>query len=1324
MFVPVLSFPTQLTRVKTELSFVAEDPWYGNCPSRFALDNYLLTLRGAKSTPDNAKESPWLGGFRRALRSEADSVTRFLPESLIELWLRGQVSTEALPALLKQMEPSLRESDYKIILRSMRIKVFAVFEVICCALLLMIALIGTMMGQAPWWLTAMTVTGTASVCWLLLYLVYFRMLFRRKRQIRWIVELIASGKSAVATNMDRSSTLPKTPEQMPQPLMPPQLPQLLFDPSLQPTVPRLISPQPMPLQTVVYPTRLEGKEIKLSRVDKQPSPPFPELAELTTPKDFRFESIMTVPEVMEPAMEPRLRRAFPELTWEDQAENRDKVCIEGTSRGTPQRIVISIVRNESAGTFQLCSTVSARDQSEAVKSVSEMIERIKSALLGWSQFHLPQFKPRPPAGIDIDQEEIVDLVFPLERGQIRLFRSGQVILLSRILLEALSVHGKILDNRAKNPEKYPDSDGLESRAARMRGTAARLLLGQAVPTGSDKDLDVELSLVREAHSLIGELLENGWAQVIQYGPGGPCASGVPSISPRRIKVHYLGRRTAPAGGSISYSGAEGEAANLGEFLRFDWWRDAPSTTALERTHPGFPSGFHTDLNRYEIVSRLYTKPEFQATFHNPEDEQFLWCGTAPHGGRVEIWSKPDEGLFGLSILAHAEVYFEIRKTIHDLLEARLVVNSVLEEILVTHAAGRDILELDAQNLTELPSHIGMLTKLRVLSLSNNQLTCLPAEIGNLSKLVELALNENCLTELTPHIGRLTNLEILLLSHNRLRALPASIGDITSLGKLNLDHNQLRRLPAEIGKLAKLRRLDIQDNRLTELPSEFAHLESLQDFDWETWESIPRKSLPPSNVRNFIAHGNPWTYPPAEIMKKQVHVIRDYLKANPINPGETALYTVYVDDNYHHGDQTYRYKVGAFSDCEFAIAACRKIVDEFFVTHRNATAQDLFDSYRMFGEDPFILTKDKRCVFSAWKYAEQRCQELAAGAIKPAPSSWDNPLLTGDGMNLERWAGPPSPEIQSAAIPRWTPPACPLPPPLPRIISTQLIASDTGSPNNFVFESIIDLPALIESALVSRLSKEFQEIQWEERAEDGDKVHIEGGIAPNPTRYMVFSIVRNESNGPFRFGITIGAQDRSEAEKVHNEVIRRLTWTLIGWSQLPLPRFRPRRAANVNWDQTVSLQLYLEGPQLTVFQPNADILISRNLVEALSLQWEVLDGWIKTMQKEQSIGNDPETREALMRGEAARVVLRQSVSTDRSNELQVPLVFMRPAHSLLGELLELGLAQVVQYGPGGRAPGASVALTSINIHYFGSYISYRAADGEARNLGEFLRLDRE
>jgi hypothetical protein len=106
--------------------------------------------------------------------------------------------------------------------------------------------------------------------------------------------------------------------------------------------------------------------------------------------------------------------------------------------------------------------------------------------------------------------------------------------------------------------------------------------------------------------------------------------------------------------------------------------------------------------------------------------------------------------------------------------------------------------------------------------------------------------------------------------------------------------------------------------------------------------------------------------------------------NP-SPSDTPLpsitYEVYVDDNFHHMDESERYKLSDFESCEAAVAACKKIVDDF-LEHGYAPGMsfdELYEGYTMFGEDPFIVSEDARCRFSAWDYARQRCSELCGDA---------------------------------------------------------------------------------------------------------------------------------------------------------------------------------------------------------------------------------------------------------------------------------------------------------------------------------------------------------
>lgn len=91
------------------------------------------------------------------------------------------------------------------------------------------------------------------------------------------------------------------------------------------------------------------------------------------------------------------------------------------------------------------------------------------------------------------------------------------------------------------------------------------------------------------------------------------------------------------------------------------------------------------------------------------------------------------------------------------------------------------------------------------------------------------------------------------------------------------------------------------------------------------------------------------------------------------------YLVYVDDNYHYGDENERYKLGEYETREEAISACKRKVDEYFerIQRGQFTFKELWEGYMMYGEDPFISNDDNESRFSAWDYAKQRCGEHSA-----------------------------------------------------------------------------------------------------------------------------------------------------------------------------------------------------------------------------------------------------------------------------------------------------------------------------------------------------------
>jgi hypothetical protein len=90
------------------------------------------------------------------------------------------------------------------------------------------------------------------------------------------------------------------------------------------------------------------------------------------------------------------------------------------------------------------------------------------------------------------------------------------------------------------------------------------------------------------------------------------------------------------------------------------------------------------------------------------------------------------------------------------------------------------------------------------------------------------------------------------------------------------------------------------------------------------------------------------------------------------------FTVLIADNFHYMDESENYEHGKFETLESAIAAAKRIVDEFLVSalKPGMTAEELYSQYTSFGDDPYIIgSSEPKVPFSAWNYAKARCSEL-------------------------------------------------------------------------------------------------------------------------------------------------------------------------------------------------------------------------------------------------------------------------------------------------------------------------------------------------------------
>ena len=129
---------------------------------------------------------------------------------------------------------------------------------------------------------------------------------------------------------------------------------------------------------------------------------------------------------------------------------------------------------------------------------------------------------------------------------------------------------------------------------------------------------------------------------------------------------------------------------------------------------------------------------------------------------------------------------------------------------------------DNQDLTgTLPAGLGDLgPALKFLNLNGNQISELPTELGTLTGLTYLDLGGNALTSVPTELGALTALTQLYLSFNAITAVPTELGALAALLRLFLNSNALASVPTELGALAGLTQLLLSNNQLTGVPAEF------------------------------------------------------------------------------------------------------------------------------------------------------------------------------------------------------------------------------------------------------------------------------------------------------------------------------------------------------------------------------------------------------------------------------------------------------------------------------------------------------------------------
>ena len=129
----------------------------------------------------------------------------------------------------------------------------------------------------------------------------------------------------------------------------------------------------------------------------------------------------------------------------------------------------------------------------------------------------------------------------------------------------------------------------------------------------------------------------------------------------------------------------------------------------------------------------------------------------------------------------------------------------------------------------LPEIFGLWPNLQVLNLELDEISNVPESLSDMTRLQSLNLSQNRLTSVPDWLCDLTNLHGLILSANPLASVPESLGNLTNLQFLGLSQNQLTSVPESLGNLANLQALDLSYNQLTTVPDSFADLADTLEY---------------------------------------------------------------------------------------------------------------------------------------------------------------------------------------------------------------------------------------------------------------------------------------------------------------------------------------------------------------------------------------------------------------------------------------------------------------------------------------------------------------
>lgn len=199
------------------------------------------------------------------------------------------------------------------------------------------------------------------------------------------------------------------------------------------------------------------------------------------------------------------------------------------------------------------------------------------------------------------------------------------------------------------------------------------------------------------------------------------------------------------------------------------------------------------------------------------------------GETLEFWRESDPTS---SVAVVGRELAKNRQTVANQIE-----DSFRRRILLPDARGRPVcgLKLDGMRVADLPVLPADINfdHIKLMSMKNMQLDdTVGSFLGSFPQIESLELDNNQLSELPPVITRLSKLERLCVPDNQIKLTEASLkelADLRSLQTLNLNGNPLGATP-DVKKMLDLRYLSLRSTGLTELPVGLSRLPNLDRVD--------------------------------------------------------------------------------------------------------------------------------------------------------------------------------------------------------------------------------------------------------------------------------------------------------------------------------------------------------------------------------------------------------------------------------------------------------------------------------------------------------------